>query len=72
MTPVTVLPQSLSSFVHCVVRTTVARLVATAHERAAQRRSRRELLGLSEYELHDLGLSRADVCAWTERRRWLR
>ena len=39
---------------------------------AERDRSRRQLAGLSDYMLHDIGLSRADVTGETEKPFWMK
>jgi uncharacterized protein YjiS (DUF1127 family) len=51
-------------------RTTLRRLVAAVRQMNERARQRRELAELSEYALHDIGLSRAQVIAETSRPAW--
>lgn len=50
--------------------TTFRRLIAAVKEMNRRARQRRELAELSEYALHDIGLSRAQVVAETSRPAW--
>lgn len=65
-----VIPPPTPELGHAETGTTFTRFISGLRELSARRQQRRELAELSEYALHDIGLSRAQVLAELSKPMW--